>query len=158
MRTGSPHTTRRWLRTKWLARATDYSLGEIEDFGEDRGAMELAFAVRFLDAASDRDSRAQPLLERLGERIPADGVMAVTGGIEGEAMRPLDFAPYPDRPARELFSAEVLRADLERLADGQREDGGWEVDFRSYSPAGAFEWRGHATVRAVTILKRDGLL
>jgi hypothetical protein len=52
----------------------------------------------------------------------------------------------------------VISADLERLAGGQREDGGWEVDYASYSPAAELEWRGHATVRALTILKKNGML
>ena len=73
-------------------------------------------------------------------------------------MRPLDFAPLPDSPARGLFSPEVVSANLERLARQQRDDGGWEVDFASYSPAGSLEWRGHATVRAVTILKRNSMI
>jgi hypothetical protein len=32
------------------------------------------------------------------------------------------------------------------------------VDFASFSPAAALEWRGYATVRAVTILQRHGLV
>jgi len=142
---------------EWLERATNYCLGTIADV-EEPAAMELAFSVRFLDAISDRDPRAPELLARLGEHIPANGLVPVTGGSEGEAMRPLDFAPMPETPARDLLSPEVVSADLERLASEQRDDGGWAVDFASYSPAGALEWRGHATVRAATILKRNSIL
>jgi hypothetical protein len=46
----------------------------------------------------------------------------------------------------------VIDAELGRLAAGQRDDGGWTVDFASHSPQAALEWRGYATVRAVTIL------
>ncbi len=49
-------------------------------------------------------------------------------------------------------------ADLERLAGEQEDDGGWTVDFRSYSPVAALEWRGYMTVRALTILRDDGML
>ena len=38
------------------------------------------------------------------------------------------------------------------------DDGGWRVDFASYSPAAALEWRGYATVRAVSVLQRNGVL
>ena len=141
---------------EWLARASEYCLGAIAAL-EQPAAMELAFSVRFLDAIHDREPRAKELLARLGEHIPASGVVPVTGGLPDEAMRPLDFAPMPDTAARGLFSAEVVQADLERLAGEQRDDGGWAVDFASYSTAGALEWRGHATVRAVTILSRNGL-
>jgi hypothetical protein len=72
-------------------------------------------------------------------------------------MRPLDFAAWPDTAARELFSSEVIAADLQRLADAQGDDGGWTVDYASYSPAAALEWRGHATVRALTILKANSV-
>jgi hypothetical protein len=84
--------------------------------------------------------------------------MHVRGGLEDEMMRPLDFAPYPGGPARELFSQDAIEADLQRLVDGQQEDGGWTVDYASYSPAAALEWRGHITVRALTILKRNSII
>ena len=50
----------------------------------------------------------------------------------------------------------MVDADLDRLAAGQRDDGGWEVDFTAYSPAAALEWRGYATVEAVGVLRAHG--
>ena len=32
------------------------------------------------------------------------------------------------------------------------------VDFASYSPAAALEWRGYATVHAVRVLDRNGVI
>jgi hypothetical protein len=142
----------------WLKRATDYCLEAIAAKGEDWFALELAFSVQLLDAVHGTRAEAPELLARLRERIPADGLVPVTGGIEGETMRPLDFAPLPDRPVRDLFEPETIDADLDRLASGQEEDGGWRVDFANYSPAAELEWRGHMTVRAVAILKRNGRL
>jgi hypothetical protein len=52
----------------------------------------------------------------------------------------------------------VVEADLQRLAAAQQADGGWRVDFTSYSSAAALEWRGHATVGALLQLRADGLL
>jgi hypothetical protein len=63
----------------------------------------------------------------------------------------LAFAP---RPARGLFAPEAISAELERLVE-QQQDGGWPVEFASYSPAAALEWRGHMTVRALSILRRN---
>jgi hypothetical protein len=37
----------------------------------------------------------------------------------------------------------------------EREDGRWSVDFQSYSPAAALEWRGYATVRALSVLRAN---
>jgi hypothetical protein len=143
---------------RWLARATDYCLGAIEAMGDEPHALALAFSVQLLDAVHDTRSESAGLLARLGERIPAGGLMPVGGGIEGELMRPLDFAPLPDRPARRLFAPATIVAELERLAAQQQEDGGWRVDFASYSPAAALEWRGHMTVRALSILRRHGMV
>jgi hypothetical protein len=142
----------------WLSRATDHCFEAIAAKGDDWFALELAFSVQLLDAAHATRPEAAELLARLGERIPASGLVPVTGGIEGETMRPLDFAPLPGGPARNLFDADTIAADLDRLANGQEDDGGWRVDFANYSPAAELDWRGHMTVRAISILKRNGRL
>jgi hypothetical protein len=56
---------------------------------------------------------------------------------------------------RALFTPQAVAADLHRLIDQQQDDGGWIVDFASYSSAAALEWRGYMTVRAVSILQRN---
>lgn len=73
-------------------------------------------------------------------------------------MRPLDFSPLPGGPTRALFDASVIESELSALAARQHGDGGWAVDFDSYSPVAALEWRGHATVQAVWLLKRNGVI
>jgi hypothetical protein len=142
----------------WLTRATRYCLAAVEAMGDEPHALELTFAVQFLDAVHESYPEAADLLARLGEHIPASGLVHVGGGLEDEFMRPLDFAPFPDRPARRLFAPEAISAELERLVDQQQDDGGWPVDFASYSPAAALEWRGHMTVRAVSVLKRNSMI
>jgi hypothetical protein len=139
----------------WLSRATEYCLGAIEAIGDEPHALALNASLHFLDAAHDRHPEATALIERLSELIPEGGLLPVAGGIEGEAIRPLEIAPLPDRPVRALFDADLISAELERLADEQRDDGGWRVDFRSYSPAAELEWRGYATVNAAFILTRN---
>jgi hypothetical protein len=139
----------------WLARATRHCLDAIAALDEEPFSLVLVASLGFLDVVVDPGAVA--LIERLGRFLPADGVVRVAGGTEDEAVRPLDFAPYPEGPVRGLFAPDVIAADLRRLADGQREDGGWTVDFASYSPAAALEWRGYQTVRALTILRRNGV-
>jgi len=114
--------------------------------------------VGFVDAAHDFHAEAATLLDRLAPVVPADGPAPVADGSEGEPLRALDFAPLPDRPARALFKDAVIDAELQRLAGEQHDDGGWRVDFASYSPAAELEWSGYATVRAVSILQRNGVL
>jgi hypothetical protein len=143
---------------EWLSRATDFCLSAIEAIGEQPDAMALAFSVQLLDAVHDARPEAAGLLAGLAKHIPANGLVRVRGGLEEEAMRPLDFAPAPDRPARSLFAPETISAELDRLAGQQQDDGGWEVDFASYSPAAALEWRGHMTVRALSILRLNARL
>jgi hypothetical protein len=142
----------------WLTRATQWCLAAIEAMPDDPHALELTFALQFLDAVHDSHPEAAELIARLGEHIPANGLVHVGGGLEDEFMRPLDFAPLPDRPVRALFAPEAISAELERLVDQQQGDGGWPVDFANYSPAAALEWRGHMTVRALSILKRNSVL
>lgn len=141
----------------WLAAATAWCLAQIREL-TDPTSHELLFSMQLLDAATDSQRDADSLLDRLGRHLPADGVLPVTGGIEGEVFHPLDFAPRPDRPIRRFFSDSVIAADLDRLAAGQRGDGGWEVNFNSASPIGALEWRGYATVAAITVLRANARL
>ena len=139
----------------WLARATSCCLAAIDALEAAPGAYVLAFALQLLDAVHDRDGRAPRLLARLGEYVPRDGRLRVTGGLPHEALRPLDLAPEPGRPARTLLDDAAVAADLDRLASEQEEDGGWSVDFQTYSPAAALEWRGYATVRALAVLRQN---
>ncbi|MDK3255178.1 hypothetical protein [Blastococcus capsensis] len=142
----------------WLARATEYCLAAIGGLGDDPHAMVLAFSAQFLDAAVPAEPRATELVEQLRSHVPADGLVHVAGGAEGEFMRPLDFAPLPGGPARGLFAPDVVEAELDRLAAAQQPDGGWSVDFDSYSPAATLEWRGHSTVQALVLLRANGVL
>ncbi len=145
----------------WPARATAYCLRAVRAVDASTNAMELAFAVQFLDAAGrsgTASDEARSLLDGLRPLIPADGLLHVAGGAADEFMRPLDFAPFPGGPARELFAPAVVEAELDRLAAGQQDDGGWTVDFDSWSPAAALEWRGHRTVNALALLRANGRL
>jgi hypothetical protein len=137
----------------WLRRATDWAAREIAGLDGPRDAIEFRYVLQLLDALDARDE-----LERLGAHLPPDGTLAVTGGKPDEAMRPLDFSPEPDRPIRDLFDPRTIESDLDRLESEQHEDGGWDVDWKHWSPAGGLEWRGWATVRAVRILRANGRL
>jgi hypothetical protein len=142
----------------WLARATGYCLGAVRDVGPEPHALVLAFAAQFLDAATPVSPSAAGLVDALRPHVPADGLLHVGGGADDEFMRPLDFAPFPGGPARSLFDPGVVEADLERLAAAQQPDGGWPVDFGSYSPAATLEWRGHRTVQALEVLRANDVI
>jgi hypothetical protein len=139
----------------WLGGATRYCLTRIGEMNEDSHALELVAALWLLDAVHDTHPEVGDLLDRLGRLLPASGCLHVAGGTEEEMVRPLDFAPYSGRPVRKIFRPDAVSADLQRLVNDQQDDGGWRVDFASYSPAAALEWRGYQTVRAVSILRRN---
>jgi hypothetical protein len=136
---------------RWLRRATEWAIGEIATLDGPRDAIEFRYVLQLLDALDARDE-----LERLGAHLPPDGTMPVTGGKSAEAMRPLDFSPEPGRPIRDLLDPQTIETDLDRLEAEQHDDGGWDVDWTHWSPAGGLEWRGWATVRAVRILRANG--
>jgi hypothetical protein len=142
----------------WLAAATRYCLDEIRRMDREPQAHELMFSIAFLDSAAQRLPEADELPDNLGRHIPDDGVVRVQGGTEDETLHPTQLSPWPGLPSRRLFSEHVIDADLERLAGLQQRDGGWTVDFEPASAAAALEWRGYATVQAIAILKRNGVL
>ena len=140
----------------WLGRVTRYCFDAIASIDEAPFAYVLSFALRFLDAAADTHPEAIELLRHLGQFVPADGAIPVAGGAEGETLHLLDYAPAPGRPVRDLLDEKAVIRDLDRLEHGQLADGGWAVNFDSYSEAAALEWRGYTTVSATSILLTNG--
>jgi hypothetical protein len=141
----------------WLAAATSYCLDAIERMVQAPHAMELMFAMRFLDAAAEQAPRARPLVDRLADHVNSDDPTPVGGGAADEVLHLLDFTPHPDTYSRASFTEAAIRADLERLAGQQQSDGGWAITFTPYSPAAALEWRGYATVQAIAVLRGTAL-
>jgi hypothetical protein len=145
-------------RHPWLTRATEYCLRAVRDLGPEPHAMLLAFAAQLLDAAASAFPAAAASVDELRPYVPGDGLLHVAGGAVDEFMRPLDFAPFPGGPARSLFDPGIVDVELQRLADAQRPDGGWPVDFGSFSPAATLEWRGHRTVQALVLLRANEVI
>lgn len=139
----------------WLATATRYCFDSIRRMDEAPFAYVLSFGLQLLDVASDTYPEASELLGRLSQFVPRNGALQITGGVEGETLHLLDYAPEPGRPLRNLIDPRAVVADLDRLEQAQLPDGGWPVDFTSYSDAAALEWRGHATVKAIEVLRKN---
>jgi hypothetical protein len=137
----------------WLAAATEYCLAAIAAETGPPSAHLLNYSVRFLDSIADHDPVAGDLMAKLLGHLPSDGRLLVEGGAEGESLRPLDYAPEPGRPVRELIPSSIIDDDLDRVAALQQADGGWPVDWTVSSPAAALEWRGYVTVHALRHLK-----
>lgn len=144
------------LSHPWLRTATRFCFDAIGRIESAPPAYVLSFSLQLLDAASDTLPEARELLARLARHVPSDGAVAVEGGAEGETLHLLDYAPEPGRPVRELLDPAAIARDLDRLEGGQLADGGWAVDYDSYSPVAALDWRGYVTANAVTVLRLNG--
>ena len=144
------------LEHPWLDRATDFCWERADEFT--RGdPYTVRYGADFLDAVPDR-ARAERGLAALADRIPADGLLRVQAGTEGEVIRPLEVAPWPEHAARALFDDGVIERELDRLAAEQQDDGGWTFTWGAWNPAVAWEWRGAVTVAALQTLKAYGRL
>jgi hypothetical protein len=141
----------------WLAGATRYCLTAIAEDLPDPHAYELMFLMHFLDAVADREPSALPFIERFSKLVRTGGPTPVHGGAEDEGLHLLDFTPYAEAPLRSVFPAEAVAGDMRRLAAQQKPDGGWVIDFTTYSPAAVLEWRGYATVQSLAILRGSTL-
>jgi hypothetical protein len=139
----------------WLDRATNWCWRSIET-AEQPGGYWLKFACAFLDAAPEQD-RAQAAIATLVTRADPSGVAPV-GGVEGEALRPLDLSPRPGSRSRGLVTEAQIETHLDAVESGQQDDGGWMFDWLAWSPAQTNDWRGNVTIRALTWLSDNGRL
>ncbi|MEA2133141.1 MAG: hypothetical protein QOC68_1050 [Solirubrobacteraceae bacterium] len=149
-------THRLGLDHPWLGPATAYCWERADAFAEG-DPYTVRYGADFLDAVPDR-ARADALLDRLGARLPADGLLRVDAGTEGEVIRPLEVAPWPGHAARGLFGDAVIEQELDRLAAEQQDDGGWTFSWAEWNAAVAWEWRGAVTVAALRTLRAYGRL
>ena len=137
----------------WLERATTWCWRSIETTEQPAGYW-LKFACAFLDAVPD-EQRARAAIASLAARVDIS-VVAPVGGVEGEALRPLDLSPRPRSRSRRLFSEDQIEAHLDAVESGQQPDGGWMFDWLAWSPAQTTDWRGNVTLRALIWLRDNG--
>ena len=140
----------------WLAGASEYVWAALPDLTPS-DPYAFRYAVGFLDAVPDRP-RADAALDALTGLVPADGVLHVAAGTEGETLGALEVAPRPDHAGRRLFPAELIERELDELAAAQQDDGGWTFSWAAWNPAAAWEWRGVVTIDALKTLRADGRL
>ncbi len=135
----------------WLAGAAAYCWAQIGDVSP-ADAYTFKYVVDFLDATPDRGLADQEL-DRLAAAMPANGRIAVEGGVEGEQLDPLVIAPWPGHAGTQLFDPTALHHRLDALETGQNADGGWDFDWAKWNPAAAWEWRGAVTIDALRTLQ-----
>jgi hypothetical protein len=136
----------------WLERADEFLFARLAQIDPSRVGQQvglgydLLFSMHFLDAHPD-GARATAALDALGT-IP-------TAEPGSEHPSALDLSPLPGSRSRSRFDVE---GDLDALERAQRDDGGWRVAWPDWNAAAAVEWRGVATVNALTLLRANGRL
>ncbi|WP_030670236.1 hypothetical protein [Streptomyces cellulosae] len=149
----------------WLFRATDFCWQAVESL-ERSHPYELQAAVDFLDSAPDRP-RAEAVADRLGRLVREqrlavldpdrlDGYPVAPGYGPGEHHFPYDYVRTPNSLARTWFTDDEMSRSLDFLAGEQREDGGWPIRWRQWTPGTALEARPIATIGALRTLSAYG--
>jgi hypothetical protein len=143
------------LSHPWLDNAEEFLFARIAELdasrlGEEVGlAYDLLFSFHFLDAHPDA-GRADAALDAFGP-IPE----AEPGS---ELPTPLYLSPRPGSRSRRLFDETVIGRHLDALERAQQDDGGWRVAWGDWNAAATVEWRGVATVNALSLLRDNGRL
>jgi hypothetical protein len=146
----------RGVRHPWLERTTAALFARARA-REELGPYDTRGLLEFLEHAPDRD-RARELAAGVAGRAVERGVVTLDPDAAGEVHGVLDVAPRPDSLARAAFDDAIVQAHLDRLAAGQREDGGWTFNWPAWSAAAELDWRGSVTVDALVVLRANGRL
>jgi hypothetical protein len=140
----------RGVRHPWLDRATELMWSKIDRLA-DVGPYDMRGVLRFLDQVPDRD-RAERALPEAGALLFKLNLVELDPEATGEVHGPLAYAPAPGL-ASTLFDDATLDANLDHLARGQRDDGGWTFNWPAWSTVVEAEWRGCVTVEALHTLR-----
>lgn len=149
----------------WLFRATEFCWAAVDSLTRSH-PYEIEAAVAFLDGVPDRP-RARAAADRLGRLVREQRLVVLDperkddcppapGYAPGEHHFPYDYARAPESLARSWFTDEEMTRALDHLAGEQREDGGWPVNWRRWTPAAALEARPMVTIEALRTLRAYG--
>lgn len=149
----------------WLFRATDYCWATIESL-EKTHPYEVIAALAFLDGVPDRQ-RAEVAADRLGTLVREQRLVVTDpehagdspvpdGYAPGEHHHVTDFARSPDSLARRWFTDQELERGLDHLVRRQRDDGGWDINWRRWAPTTEAEGRPLVTLDALLTLRAFG--
>ena len=130
----------------WLDRATEACIEELE-----RTPLEDAHhvhdALLFIRTAPD----AARLESRLREALPETEYFRSDPDDESYGLPPTRFP-------REWFDDELFDAHLDRLEEGQDEEGGWPIAWEPPGPASYHAWRAIVAIEALQTLEENGRL
>jgi hypothetical protein len=140
----------------WLDDATAYCWRTLEA-GLPTEAHALGEALVFLEHVPDRE-RAAAVAANVRDHLPAVTMLRLDARDPSYGVTPLQYAPHPASPWRDLFSDEAIAGHLDRLASDQQPDGGWALTWEPPSQAATLAYRGMVTVHALQVLAAYGRL
>lgn len=133
----------------FVDRAEAYCRGVLES-GTGLNQYSAACAIEFAIHAPG----GQGLLKDINARLAAGEIIPLDPGATGADLHtPLDFAPAPAHPCRIAFADDVIHAFLDKLEDGQQEDGGWSINWPAPGETAILEWRAFKTIEAMRTLR-----
>ncbi len=151
----------------WRDRATAYCWKHIDALHW-TDPHEAIGICTFLQHVSDRP-RALAAVNRLSTMIravvrtdPHEGA-SVPGYRRAASPRhhvhtPLDLAPDPSCIARPMFTDSEIAANLDRVEETQRPEGGWSADWDHWDATATHELEGMRTIQRLRILRAYGRL
>lgn len=140
----------------WRAEATAYCWRALEAGLPDE-AHALGEALHFLEHVDDRD-RSAAVMAGVRAHLPEVTMFRLDARDPGYGVTPLQYAPAPDSPWRELFSDDIIGGHLDRLEADQQPDGGWALTWEPPSTAATLAYRGIMTLYALQVLAAYGRL
>ena len=146
----------------WIEAATAFCRKAIDELAASHPYEVFSVNV-FLDHDPDR-TWARGASKRVGELVRdtglvlldpenPDGIPTPPGYAEHEYNFACDFAPSPRSLAAEWFTEDEMRVALDHLVAEQREDGGWPIHYRLWSPAIEQQARPGYTLHALKTLR-----
>jgi len=143
----------------WLAPATEFCWPAIDALADAPASLGLPYAIRFalafLDHVPDRP-RAEQAAVALGRHALRVKVVALDPHTAGEVHHVLDYAPEPQTLARKWFDDGLVETHLDALIDAQQDDGGWSVNWPTWTPIVGLEWRAWQTIHRLKTLRAYG--
>ncbi|WP_157250160.1 hypothetical protein [Nonomuraea typhae] len=137
----------------WLGPATAFTWEAIARIKDETAPYTARAVVAFLELVPDQE-RAEAEYDRLKDVILAN--VSLDPDAAGDAHFPLDFAPSPSRLP--WFETPVIERHLDALAGRRLPDGGWGINWTTWTPVVEHEWGGYLTVARLLTLRAYGRL